>query len=182
MTSAFDRAFKRLVGVEGGFSNDPSDTGGATKYGITEAVARDHGYMGDMASLPLDTAKAIAKAQYWDLLMLDQIAQISDDIAEELFEIGYNMGTARAGRFLQIVLNIFNRRGTLFSDVKVDGVVGPRTVAALRRYIGLRGVSGELVAMRALNSLQGAAYIDLAQKREKDEDFVYGWILKRVQT
>jgi len=32
----------------------------------------------------------------------------------------------------------------------------------------------------ALNCLQGAFYVELAEKREKDERFVYGWLLNRV--
>jgi len=37
-----------------------------------------------------------------------------------------------------------------------------------------------LVLCRALNCLQGAYYIELAERREKDERFVYGWLKNRV--
>ncbi len=47
-----------LIKREGGYVTTPADRGGATKYGITEAVARANGFKGNMQDLPLDVAKA----------------------------------------------------------------------------------------------------------------------------
>ena len=55
----FDEAFELLLGHEGNYSDHPADPGGKTRYGITEAVARDVGYRGDMRDLPLDLAKRV---------------------------------------------------------------------------------------------------------------------------
>ena len=49
----FEHAFERLIGHEGGFVDHPSDPGGATRYGITERVARANGYTGSMREFPL---------------------------------------------------------------------------------------------------------------------------------
>ena len=54
------------------------------------------------------------------------------------------------------------------------------TVAALTAYMQKRGVEGEGVLLKALNSLQGAYYIALAEKRETDESFEYGWLKNRA--
>ena len=62
----FDQAFEKLLGHEGGFSDHPSDPGGATRYGITQRVARLNGYIGDMRELPIDKAKDIARREYWN--------------------------------------------------------------------------------------------------------------------
>jgi lysozyme family protein len=62
----FDAAFIRIVALEGGYSDDPRDPGGKTKFGITEAVARQHGYIGAMQALPLDVAGEIYRSDYWD--------------------------------------------------------------------------------------------------------------------
>jgi lysozyme family protein len=177
---AFDRAFDHTIGLEGVFVDDPSDSGGATRFGITERVARANGYDGPMESLPLDVAKQIARAQYWDTLRLDAVAELSPALASELFDTAYNMGIARAGKFLQEALNAMNREGSDYPDVTVDGLVGPLTTAALRAYVAIRGIQGTTVLLRALNCLQGAAYIELSQRRPKDERFVFGWLLNRV--
>jgi lysozyme family protein len=50
-----DQLIEEVIGREGGYSNHPADRGGATRWGITEAVARAHGYRGVSADL-LDKA------------------------------------------------------------------------------------------------------------------------------
>ena len=47
-----DQLIDELIAREGGYTNHPADRGGPTRYGITEAVARAHGYDGPMALLP----------------------------------------------------------------------------------------------------------------------------------
>lgn len=178
--SAFDAAFDHVLGVEGGFVDDPSDSGGATRYGVTERVARASGYTGDMRELPIETARAIAKKQYWDILSLDAIASLSHRVALELFDTGYNMGVSVAGRFLQRALNVLNDGGTRWPDLEVDGVVGPMTVHAFARLIQLRKDRGERAMLNALNAQQAVRYMEIAEARPKDEKFVFGWLDKRV--
>jgi lysozyme family protein len=180
MSRAFDLLVTPLVQREGGYSSDANDSGGATRYGITEAVARAWGYTGPMSELPLATAKAIYKARYWDSLLLDEVEQLVPRVAEELFDSGVNCGTGKAGEWLQRALNAFNQQGSWYADLTVDGRVGRMTVAALGEYIKRRGVEkGQRVLLRALDSLQCVHYIELSQSRQKDEAFVFGWIDNR---
>lgn len=174
----FHIALNATLHIEGGYSDDPNDSGGKTRYGITEAVARAHGYDGDMRELPFETAVAIAKQAYWDELSLDTVAPLAPEIAYELFDSGYNCGVPTAGKWLQRCLNVLNRRGTVFPDLVVDGRVGPATVLALKKHVEHR--KGYSVLLRMLNSLQGAFYIGLAEARSKDEENVYGWFDHRV--
>lgn len=180
MTETFETALRMLLGIEGGFADDPADSGGATRHGITEAVARAHGYTGPMRALPLDTAGRIYRTQYWELMRLDDIAALSTRVAVELFDTGVNAGVAVAAKFLQRSLNALNRLERDYPDVTVDGVLGPMTVSALRTYLSVRAVDGETVLLRALNSLQGVRYIELAERRRKDERFLFGWLRQRV--
>lgn len=181
---SFDSEFQQVVMVEGGYSDHPSDSGGKTQFGITEAVARANGYEGDMRQMPLDTARRIYKAQYWDLLQLDTISAISAKIAHELFDTGVNMGTGKAAMFLQRALSRLNRRGRDYPDVAIDGQLGPMSVSALRTFINTRGKfdESESVLIELLNAQQGTRYLDLTEQeaQDKDEDFLYGWILQRV--
>ena len=165
-----------IIHIEGGYVDNPSDSGGATKYGITAAVAHEWGYSGEIKDLPRQTAFDIYENQYWNSLKADEIENLSPLIADEIVDTGVNMGVNRAGKFLQRVLNVFNNKGIFYPDLKVDGHVGSKTVDALRLYLNVRN---ENVLLKALNSLQGAFYVELSERREKDETFIYGWF-KRV--
>ena len=180
MFSLFEAEYKKLKQIEGGYTNNPKDSGGETNYGITKAVAVAHGYNGPMAALPASMAKQIYRESYWDSLRLDDIAALSPSVACELFDTGVNMGIGQAGKFFQRVLNALNNEGKHYADIKVDGKVGSGTVAAFKAFYQRRQGLAEVVMLRALNGLQTAFYIELAERRAKDESFVFGWILNRV--
>ena len=167
-----------IIRVEGGYVNDPADSGGETNFGITEEVARAFGYTGAMRDMPRATAFDIYARRYWDAVRGDELAALSETVAFEVVDTGVNMGQARAVTFLQRALNVLNVGGKLYDDLAVDGLAGPVTVAALRDYLAARS---EAALLKALNCLQGAAYIELAERREKDERFVYGWLRNRVE-
>jgi lysozyme family protein len=177
---SFEKAFANTVGLEGGYSDNQNDAGGKTKYGITEKVARTHGYAGEMKDLPLGLAQKIYRESYWDINRLGDVAAISEPVALELFDTGVNAGVGVAGTMFQQALNVLNRGGHDFNDVPVDGRIGSLSVAAFSEYMSRRKDQGERVMLLALNSLQGAKYIELAEKCEKDEEFVFGWLAKRV--
>jgi lysozyme family protein len=174
---AFKRAFNHIILVEGGYSDNPFDSGGKTKYGVTEQLARRYGYDGLMKHMSLSKAEQIYKTHFWDKLMLNDVSVISYDIAHEMFDTGVNMGRARAGNFLQRSLNVLNNKQSITPDIVVDGFVGRGTLKSLKDVFSSRG---DEVLYKMLNSLQGAFYIELAERREKDETFVYGWFKNRV--
>lgn len=177
----FDSAFERTVGLEGGYSDNPNDLGGPTKYGITEQVARRHGFTGSMKELSFNLAKLIYQSDYWNPMRLDDIAILSKDVAEELFDTGVNQGVKQAGTYLQRSLNVLNRQGKDYADLKIDGNIGPKTIAAFISLVGKRGHDGKIVLLRMLNSLQGARYIEISEAREANEEFIFGWFLNRVE-
>ena len=169
-----------LIDREGGYVDHPADRGGPTHWGITQAVARAHGYAGDMRALPRDLAVRIYRELYWTTPQFDRIAALSPIIAAELFDTGVNMGPAVAVRFLQRALNALNRNGRDYADIVIDGALGPATVQALRQYRDARGKAGEMVLLKAVDALQGERYIALAEVRPANEAFVYGWLANRI--
>jgi len=179
-SSAFVRAWWKTGRAEGGYVDDPSDSGGETNHGVTEEVAREQGYDGPMRDLRVDQAEAIAKEAYWDVMSLDDVARVSPAIAEEMFDTGFNTGPVRAVGFLQRSLNALNRQEKDYDDMLVDGHFGPRTRRALYVFLNLRHFTGEQVMLRALNGLQLEFYMSLTERRKKDERFLYGWIKNRV--
>jgi lysozyme family protein len=114
--SSFDNAFSALIGNEGGYSFNPADPGGETMWGITAHVAHTAGYTGPMKDLPLDTAKQIAKKNYWDPYQCDQF---DPRIAFQVFDTAYNGG--RPAQWLQQAVG-----------ATADGVIGAQTIAAVR--------------------------------------------------
>jgi lysozyme family protein len=179
-----DEAFRRMMAEtfadEGGFSNLDADPGGKTMYGITEQVARDHGYEGDMEDLTRDQALEIYRQSYFEGPNYHLVAELSFDIAREVFDCGVNVGPARASSMLQRALNLLNRRGQDYDDISMDGQVGPKTAQALAAFLNKRGALGENIILKALLAQRGTYYMDLASADEKFEVFLNGWLAKRV--
>lgn len=177
---AIDRLVMTLIDREGGFVDHPADRGGATCWGITEAVARREGYIGSMRALPRATAAEIYRRLYWARPAFDCVAERMPRLAAELFDTGANMGSAVAAGFLQRALNALNRGATDFPDLALDGAIGPATLAALDAFAKLRGRAGEDVLIKAVEALQGERYLGLAERRPANEAFLYGWLANRI--
>ncbi|HET7709830.1 MAG TPA: glycosyl hydrolase 108 family protein [Sphingomicrobium sp.] len=176
-----DALIDALIEREGGYVHHPADKGGPTCFGITEAVARAHGYMADMRHLPRSEAETIYRRLYWLRPRYDEVAKRAPRVAAELFDTGANMGPAVATTFLQRALTALNRGGSDYPDLTPDGRVGPQTLAALESFLERRGKrGGETVLLRALEALQGERYLRLAERRPANEAFLYGWLANRI--
>ncbi len=169
-----------VIAREGGYSNHPADKGGATRWGVTEAVARAHGYRGDMRSYPRSEAVVVYRRIYWLRPGFERVAEHAPRIAAELFDTGVNMGPAVAAGFLQRALNALNRGGLDYPDLAVDRSIGSATLNALKGFIACRGASGEKVLLKAMEALQGERYLGLAEERPANEAFLYGWLANRL--
>lgn len=178
-----------LIEREGGYVNNPADRGGPTAWGITEQVARAFGYYGDMRQLNKYNATVIYNIRYWEQPRYDQIYLLGQHntpdnglcaVAVELLDTGVNMGTSTAGKMLQRALNVLNNQGKLWPDLDVDGNLGALTLHALKTYSMQRGAEGARVLLAALNAQQAMRYIELAESKPNQEQFVYGWLRARV--
>jgi lysozyme family protein len=178
--SAIDRLIDEVIDREGGYVNHPADRGGPTNWGITQAVARQHGFAGDMRAFPRHEAVTIYRRLYWLRPAFDRVAQRAPALAAEMFDTGINMGPAVAATFLQRALNALNRGATDYPDMRVDSAIGPITLAALDAFLATRGASGETVLVKAVDSLQGERYVRLAEQRPANEAFLYGWLAHRI--
>jgi lysozyme family protein len=126
-----DSLIDEVIAREGGYSDHPADRGGATRWGVTEAVARAHGYRGDMRAYPREEAVAVYRRIYWLRPAFNRVAEMAPALAAELFDSGVNMGPEVAAGFLQRALNALNRGASDYPDLAVDRKVGDATVAAL---------------------------------------------------
>lgn len=120
MTMTFDRCFHLLLGHEGGFVDHPKDPGGATRWGVTERVARANGYAGPMRDFPVEKAKEIYRRSYWDAARCDDLPS---GVRYAVFDGAVNSGVAQSVKWLQ--------RAVEAAD---DGVVGPETIHKARAF------------------------------------------------
>lgn len=108
----FDLAFDRLIGNEGGYTNDPTDPGGETQFGISKRSYPDV----DIKALTRDGAKAIYRRDFWARLDADHFA---DGVAFQVFDFAVNSGIETAVRYLQRAVGVAD-----------DGHWGPVSQAA----------------------------------------------------
>jgi lysozyme family protein len=182
-----DRIIDEIIRLEGSaYTNHPSDKGGPTKYGVTQRtlsqVLGRPASIAEVQNLSESMAREIYRRMYVVDPGFDAILTVMPKVAHELVDSGVNAGVGRASEWLQRSLNALNRQGKDYPDIKVDGDIGPVTMATLRRLIAIRGLTNtEIVLFRMLNALQGAHYIAIAEGRPQNEDFVFGWFLNRVR-
>lgn len=159
--SHFEKAFKTTIEHEGGYSNDPDDAGGETKFGISK---RAYPHL-NIANLTLDEAKQIYKDAYYHKLYdaLDEV------IAIELFDTSVNMGQKTAKMMLQSALNLLNRNELNFKDLVVDGIIGKKTISACFAVDSKK-------LLKTLNGLQFCKYKEIVENDPTQEKWFNGWL------
>ena len=124
MDNRFDRACSDLIGIEGGYADHPNDRGGATKYGISLRFLRQI-KPGATAQTIRELTAPCAKSIYWHWFWIPaRCGELPEGIGEVYFPIVVNLPRAAAVRVLQRAINQAGGK------VVVDGICGPRTVAA----------------------------------------------------
>jgi lysozyme family protein len=119
----FDRAFRVVVGHEGGYVNDPRDPGGETKFGISKRAHPSE----DIAGMTLERAKAIYLRDYWGPVGCDAMP---DEVKLHLFDLAVNSGMTAAITMLQAACG-----------ESQDGIIGPLTLQAAQSLPPLRLVA-----------------------------------------
>ncbi len=128
----FNDALAVVLKHEGGYVDHPNDPGGETNFGITVAVARENGYLGKMAEIPMQTVELIYKNKYWDKVQADAMPEHA---RLALFDYAVNSGPQAAIKALQRVIGV--------SD---DGIIGPKTIEAANMYSA--GLGSALIGYR----------------------------------
>lgn len=171
-----------VIRREGGYTNDPDDSGGETCWGITVAVARAFGYLGAMRDMTKVQAFAIYERRYWIEPGFAKVHQIAPALAECLLDFGVLTGQGTAAAHLQRALNHLNREGADYPDMAEDGRIGSITLAALQAYKIKRGAAGLDVLADLVESLHRVYLVALTERRKKDEKYANGWQQRASQT
>lgn len=128
---SIDDIVSDILRREGGYVNDPDDSGGATNHGVTIHTLRRLGIdvdgdgdvdLGDVRKLTRDRAAEIFKEHYF---IRPGIAALPEVLQASVFDMYVNAGGASV-KILQRLLAKFG------IPVAVDGALGPLTVAAAK--------------------------------------------------
>ncbi len=151
-----DKLFPIILKWEGGYVNDPADSGGRTKYGVTENTWKMYGGKKDIADITTEDAKAVMKKLFWDKCKGDEIKNQS--VANIVVDWFWGSGYAGIRR-LQTTLGI-----------KSDGIFGRETLNALNSSPNQKELFNKIWKARE-------QYLyDIVVKRPTNKRFLKGWL------
>jgi lysozyme family protein len=152
-SKAYNKAFRHLIKLEGGYVNDPDDAGGETNFGISK---RSHPTV-DIANLTLDQAKVIYHEHYW---LANHCDDFCDPVAMALFDGVVNHRASTARKILQQALH-----------VKPDGIFGPLTIAAAKDH------QSKETLVRYF-TYRATLYHDIVAANSSQAKFLRGWFAR----
>lgn len=120
----YEKALVPLLQAEGGFVDDPDDSGGATNFGITQAVydryRRSKGLK--ERSVKVISQEEVSEIYYTNYWIKAKCHKLPDKLDLVHFDSAVNHGVGQAGKLLQGCVG-----------AKVDGVIGPKTLLAISK-------------------------------------------------
>ena len=161
MVKNFKQSLAWVLESEGGYTNNPSDLGGATNYGITKSAWQNYLQRqvsdDDIKNLSVNVAFNFYKKRYWDICECDYLPSGIDYC---VFDFAVNSGCGRSAKFLQKILGVV-----------CDGIIGNQTILACNNAKDKKIIIGAICAkriefLRALKtySIFGKGWADRVQK------------------
>jgi lysozyme family protein len=168
MSADLQRALEFVMKVEGGYTNDPVDRGGATNKGILQRVydiyRKAEGLRpADVRDILNVEVEEIYRDAYWQE---GDCGRLPWPVNLVHFDACVNTGVTQAARFLQRSVG-----------AEPDGRIGPKTLEALR--VALEKHAPVALAERLLRRRE-PFYKRLAVVDPSQERFLQGW-LNRVE-
>jgi len=146
------------------------DLGGRTRFGIAEKFhpGLPEEFFSGSAEDALAEAEKIEEREYWDAMRLAEVE--NQNVANKLFDMAVNMGVRQAAFYAQRAMNVL---ATVDARVAEDGVIGPRTLAAIN-------AADPIAYYQLLREFSGAFYRHLAAVNPAQAVNLAGW-LKRAE-
>lgn len=194
----FGTSFLKISKDEGQWSNNESDPGGETYCGISRVNNPDWpGWIiiDSLHSSPLFpenltinqdlkiAVRKLLKEKYWNVFLGDMIP--SQNLADGLYDISVNIGSATCVIWLQIILTSLNRNNPamFYPDLKPDGNMGKKTFAALLKFavVEIRNINALTkdpydLLCKMLDDRQSVCYQDLSFRHPEKRVDTRGWI------
>ncbi|MBR2772622.1 MAG: peptidoglycan domain protein [Bacteroidales bacterium] len=161
--ASIDKLIPKIKKWEGGYANNPYDTGGCTMMGITIATFRKY-YGADKTCADLKKITEqqwlhILKSGYWNKMQADLIQ--SQSIANLCVQMCWGSGVVTSIKKIQSCLGI-----------TVDGIVGKKTLAALN---GDNSVQYHKAVFEKLWEMRKLWLINIS-KVGNNKVFLKGWL------
>ena len=137
-----------------GYTNDPTDAGGETKYGI----AKNANPSVDVTNLDWEGAKAVYAKKYW---MAGHCDQLSGRVAALHFDGCVNNGLSGAGKFVQRAVGVYP-----------DGAIAPGTLAEVNKM-------DPIDLCNAICDQRTKYYNDIVAAKPDQAKYLKGW-LRRI--
>ena len=156
----FDKAIIKTLENEGGdfITNDSTDRGGLTKYGISQKSYPEV----DIANLTESNARDIYKRDYWDKVRGDDIS--SQSIADSIFDMAVNMGAHTSSKLCQRAIK----------GIDVDGQIGPVTISMLN-------ILDERVFLYQFSNEVIKYYISIVTHNSSQGKYLLGWMNRALK-
>lgn len=175
-----------LAGVyvnEGDYSNHAADRGGATRYGVTEKVARAAGYKGDMRQFPKRCdiehpvcADKIYTDSYINLPGFMPMASIEPAVLDELVDSAVLHGPARPSRWFHIAIN--GECGTRFTVPRRPDAVTYKAYEDCAAAVGKAKLC--VGVLNRMDAAQEAFFRSIVANNPSQRVFLKGWLRMRV--
>ena len=173
MVDVFEQAHAFVARWEGGLDDDPRDPGGITHWGVCKRFLTDFyrrqasflGSIGVMGPITRQTiidltkgqAKKILKKEFW-IPAFEEISKTHPRIAMCAYDAAVNIGIKPSVMILQQAVG-----------ADADGIIGPKTMAAVRG-------SSDILAACGMLEMRKAYYADIVSRHPERECFSQGWI------
>ena len=155
---------------EGGYSNNPNDHGGPTKYGITQGTLRNWlkrpARVEDVKNLTEAEAREIYETNY---LTGPRISTLPEPPQTQVLDIAVNRGPRRAIKMVQHVCNLAG-----FGPIDEDGVIGPQTRSTIIKAVAAMGP----YFRNALVEERVKFYEEIIANDSDQEVFRKGWMAR----
>jgi len=181
--SEFAPALAFVLAREGGFVDNPADSGGATNFGISLRFLRElpeerrkrYGIFGDapafadVKEMQIAQAALIYEGEFWAHAPFGEL--ISQKLCNYVFDMCVHHGQPRAIKILQRASWAVSG---MYGYILDDGILGKDTISVINSQCIESAFSRSLFA--AICSERAGFCRLLAEVRPKDEEFLHGWL------
>lgn len=174
--ATFEIAYKKTLAHEGGYVNDPDDSGGETYKGVARAMHKD--WTGwaiidaakNDSTFPknLDNNEKLNEAiqdfyekKFWNLIKATDIQ--SQLVADSIFDFGVNAGVKTSAKLAQKVVGVTQ-----------DGHIGAISLKALNAF-------NEEHFLSAFTVEKIRRYVEIIKLRPVTKKYLYGWIRRALE-